>query len=112
MLSLCYHCREVLISQPMLSLCYHCREVLISQPMLLELEGPLKVVGDIHGQFYDLLRIFEFCGFPSPSTRVNYLFLGDYVDRGKLGIETITLLLAYKVKYPHNLFLLRGNHET
>lgn len=84
------------------------REIFISQPVLLELEAPLKIVGDIHGQYSDLLRLFECGGFP-PST--NYLFLGDYVDRGPNGLETICLLLAYKIKYPENFFMLRGNHE-
>lgn len=91
------------------SICQAAREVFLAQPPLLELTPPVKIVGDIHGQYTDLLRLFEMCGFPPTS---NYLFLGDYVDRGKQSLETILLLLCYKLKFPENFFLLRGNHES
>ncbi|GMM33310.1 protein-serine/threonine phosphatase [Saccharomycopsis crataegensis] len=85
------------------------KEIFLRQPTLLELSSPIKVVGDLHGQFNDLLRILKLSGFPPHS---NYLFLGDYVDRGKQSLETILLLLCFKIKYPNNFFMLRGNHES
>lgn len=91
------------------ALCSISREVIRNQPMLLELEAPMNVCGDIHGQIADLRQIFETCGSPAEQP---YLFLGDYVDRGKNSLETIALLLAYKVKFPLTFFLLRGNHES
>jgi serine/threonine-protein phosphatase PP1 catalytic subunit len=84
-------------------------QIIKEQKMLVELEAPLHVCGDIHGQYYDLLRIFEHCGYPG---EYNYLFLGDYVDRGKQSLETVSLLLCYKIKYPEKVTLLRGNHES
>lgn len=89
-------------------LCSQALATFSEQPMLLDLEAPMKVAGDIHGQYFDLLRMFEFGGSPKD---MNYLFKGDYVDRGKNSIECISLLLAYKAKYPENFFVLRGNHE-
>ncbi|KAI0257117.1 Metallo-dependent phosphatase-like protein [Lactifluus subvellereus] len=90
------------------AICQAARETFLSQPTLIELSPPVKIVGDVHGQYSDLIRLFEMCGFPPAS---NYLFLGDYVDRGKQSLETFLLLLCYKIKYPENFFLLRGNHE-
>ncbi|KAB2093366.1 hypothetical protein ES319_A02G091300v1 [Gossypium barbadense] len=89
-------------------LCLTAKKLFLSQPNLLQLEAPINICGDIHGQYSGLLRLFEYGGFPP---KANYLFLGDYVDRGKQSIETICLLLAYKIKFPDNFFLLRGNHE-
>eukprot|EP01059_Diplonema_ambulator_P001296 TRINITY_DN1104_c4_g1_i1.p1 TRINITY_DN1104_c4_g1~~TRINITY_DN1104_c4_g1_i1.p1 ORF type:complete len:182 (+),score=42.76 TRINITY_DN1104_c4_g1_i1:70-546(+) len=85
------------------------REIFMVQSTLIEIVAPVKVCGDIHGQYSDLLRLFEYGGFPPES---NYLFLGDYVDRGKHSLETICLLLAFKIKFHENFFLLRGNHES
>lgn len=101
--------RNVKIREKDISLlCKITREIFMEQPVFLELEAPIKICGDTHGQFSDLLRLFEYGGFPPEA---NYLFLGDYVDRGKNSLETIILLLAYKVKFKENFFLLRGNHE-
>ncbi|CAJ1042165.1 putative Calcineurin-like phosphoesterase [Leishmania shawi] len=85
------------------------RPILMSQPMLVRTEAPINVCGDIHGQITDLVEIFKAGGLP-PNSR--YLFLGDYVDRGKYGTEVITVLLGLKVLYPKRIYVLRGNHET
>ncbi|KAL8730842.1 MAG: hypothetical protein Q9166_003769 [cf. Caloplaca sp. 2 TL-2023] len=90
------------------AICTAARELFLSQPALLELSAPVKIVGDIHGQYTDLIRLFEMCGFPP---NANFLFLGDYVDRGKQSLETILLLFCYKLKFSENFFMLRGNHE-
>ncbi|CAD7948210.1 unnamed protein product [Amoebophrya sp. A120] len=84
------------------------RLVLLAQPVFLELEAPLNILGDIHGQYFDLLRFFDTGGYPP---ECNYLCLGDYVDRGRQSIEVMLLLMCYKLKYSENFFTLRGNHE-
>lgn len=84
------------------------KEIFTMQPVFLELNAPINVCGDIHGQFVDLIRLFKHGGFPP---RANYLFLGDYVDRGRNSLETIMLLFLYKIRHKQSFFLLRGNHE-
>mmetsp|Transcript_22270 Transcript_22270/g.34452 ORF Transcript_22270/g.34452 Transcript_22270/m.34452 type:complete len:218 (-) Transcript_22270:848-1501(-) len=84
-------------------------EVLKNEPNLVKIPEPVVVVGDIHGQYYDLVHMLNKAGDPS---KLNYLFLGDYVDRGIFGLECMMLLIAIKLNYPKKFVLLRGNHES
>ncbi|GKU93740.1 hypothetical protein SLEP1_g7308 [Rubroshorea leprosula] len=96
-------------------LCDSAERIFSSEPTVLQLKAPIKIFGDLHGQFGDLMRLFDEYGAPSTAgdiAYIDYLFLGDYVDRGQHSLETITLLLALKVEYPHNVHLIRGNHEA
>jgi len=89
-------------------LCHEAKTIFLREPMLLKLDAPATICGDIHGQYKDLISILRTKAFPSSNP---FLFLGDYVDRGSQSIETMSLLLACKIKYPSKTFLLRGNHE-
>ena len=84
------------------------KEVFIKEDNVQIVHAPVTICGDIHGQFYDLLELFDIGG-RCPDT--NYLFMGDYVDRGYQSIETLCLLLCLKIRYPTRIYMTRGNHE-
>lgn len=85
------------------------RTLFLRQPMLVECPAPINICGDTHGQYYDLLALFEMGGYPSD--KQPYLFMGDYVDRSNQSVETMVLLMCYKLRFPDHVWLLRGNHE-
>eukprot|EP00127_Corallochytrium_limacisporum_P005562 Clim_evm79s207 gene=Clim_evmTU79s207 len=91
------------------ALCAKAREILVEESNVQRVDSPVTICGDIHGQFYDLKELFQ-VGGDVPDT--NYLFMGDFVDRGFYSVETLLLLLALKVRYPDRITLIRGNHES
>lgn len=85
------------------------RDILLSESNIQNISSPITICGDIHGQFYDLMELFR-VGGDCPKT--NYIFMGDFVDRGFHSVETFLLLLALKVRYRDRITLIRGNHES
>lgn len=90
-------------------LCHKAREILSREENVPSVPAPVTIVGDIHGQLYDLLELFKIGG-QLPNT--NYLFMGDYVDRGYYSVECVTIVVLLKVRWPHRITILRGNHES
>ncbi|XP_059809304.1 serine/threonine-protein phosphatase 4 catalytic subunit B isoform X3 [Hypanus sabinus] len=100
---------ELIKENEVKALCAKAREILVEESNVQQVDSPVTVCGDIHGQFYDLKELFR-VGGDVPET--NYLFMGDFVDRGFYSVETFLLLLALKVRYPDRITLIRGNHES
>lgn len=90
-------------------ICHKARELLIEEANVVQVDAPVTICGDIHGQFHDLMELFR-VGGDVPDT--NYLFMGDFVDRGFYSLESFLLLLCLKVRYPDRITLIRGNHES
>jgi len=90
-------------------LCFKVREIFIDEPNLIEISAPVNIIGDINGNLYNLVEILNSCG---KCENQNYIFLGNYINYGLNSIETILLLIAYKIKYPDKLIILRGNNES
>eukprot|EP00746_Dinoflagellata_sp_MGD_P092368 gnl/MRDRNA2_/MRDRNA2_36549_c0_seq1.p1 gnl/MRDRNA2_/MRDRNA2_36549_c0~~gnl/MRDRNA2_/MRDRNA2_36549_c0_seq1.p1 ORF type:complete len:390 (-),score=54.65 gnl/MRDRNA2_/MRDRNA2_36549_c0_seq1:161-1252(-) len=99
-----------LTAEECIHLCKRVRHQSQKEPNIVAVRAPVVVVGDVHGQFLDLLQIFNELTGPVPET--NYLFLGNYINRGYDSCSTICLLLLLKARYPNRITLLRGNHES
>jgi serine/threonine-protein phosphatase 6 catalytic subunit len=100
---------DCLTEDQLKTLCEYVKEILVEESCVQPVSSPVTVCGDIHGQFHDLLKLFEEGG-KVPET--SYIFMGDFVDRGYNSLETFTLLLLLKARYPGHVTLLRGNHES
>eukprot|EP00008_Paramoeba_atlantica_P009875 CAMPEP_0201478392 /NCGR_PEP_ID=MMETSP0151_2-20130828/3244_1 /ASSEMBLY_ACC=CAM_ASM_000257 /TAXON_ID=200890 /ORGANISM="Paramoeba atlantica, Strain 621/1 / CCAP 1560/9" /LENGTH=306 /DNA_ID=CAMNT_0047859455 /DNA_START=133 /DNA_END=1053 /DNA_ORIENTATION=+ len=100
---------ETISEKEVKDLCLKAREILMEESNVQRVDAPVTVCGDIHGQFHDLKELFRIGG---ECPRTNYLFVGDFVDRGFFSVETFLLLLALKVRYPDRITLIRGNHES
>ena len=100
---------EIVPENSLKFLCQFVSELLMEESNVQPVLSPVTIVGDLHGQVFDLLNLLNVGGWP-PST--SYIFLGDFVDRGHNSVETLSLLLCLKLKYPGHVTLLRGNHES
>ena len=101
---------ECVSERELKQLCQFVSELLMEESNVQPVVSPVTIVGDLHGQFFDLLNLLSDVGGWPPET--SYVFLGDFVDRGHNSVETLSLLLCLKFKYPGHVTLLRGNHEV
>jgi len=101
--------------EQIIDLASECQSIVANQPMVIKgMKPPIKIFGNIHGDYVDLMRFFDIWKGPNESVDIqsfDYVFLGNYVDRGAFSLEVICLLMALKLKYPKQIVLLRGNHE-
>jgi protein phosphatase len=97
-----------LSQQSLIYIASHARNLLMNEEILLQIEGSFIIVGDLHGNLHELIIIFRQFEIPPEN---NFIFLGDYIDRGNFSIETVTFVFLMKIYFPNNIFLLRGNHE-
>eukprot|EP00727_Mastigamoeba_balamuthi_P002500 m51a1_g12247 hypothetical protein (479) ;mRNA; f:144236-146385 len=100
-----------LSTEAVMRLLTEARNLMVEEPNLLDIPSPVTIVGDLHGQFYDMMTAFDVAG-SQPSRTSRYLFLGDYVDRGSFSCEVVLYLCACKLNFPDSVFMLRGNHEA
>ena len=101
---------ELLTINEIKEVCDKSKEILMKESSILEISPPITLVGDIHGQFQDLMEIFYQQGYPKDG--ISFIFIGDYVDRGLNSVEVLLTLLILKIQYPKQIFLTRGNHES
>ena len=101
--------KQILTERETRLICEKAKEILLEESNVQPVKAPVTVCGDIHGQFFDVLELFK-QGGEIPNT--NYIFIGDFVDRGYNSVETFEYLLCLKIKYPDCITLLRGNHES
>lgn len=104
---------ELIPENIVFEICDKVIEILIEESNIETISPPLTICGDLHGQFQDLLTLFEVSGtLEYDANQTKYLFLGDFVDRGFYSVETFLLLILYKLRYPTRIYLIRGNHES
>ena len=101
---------ELLTINEIKNICDKSKEIFMKEPTILEISPPITLVGDIHGQFQDLMEIFYQQGYPKDG--ISFIFIGDYVDRGLNSVEVLLILLLLKIQYPNQVFMTRGNHES